>query len=144
MTANFNTIRSAIKTIIQTDADFVYGNVFDYEPEIQLVDKDPFAVVTGSDNESDFANTIENKRLYEFSIKVFVERASRGDQNAEILTTSIVDRLIDTFDQSGTLSVNGVLLVKPSPSAWSYIMADKEYRVAEIKLGVYVWYDTVN
>lgn len=146
MTATFSTIRSAIKSLIQTDPDFVpnNGNVYDYEPDVQTINKDPFIAVIETENDSMFANTTENRREYIFNVKVFVERASRGSENAEILITDIVDRLIDLFDSSGTLGVNGVVLVKASPSSWSYEMGDKEYRVAEIKVGVLVWYDTVN
>lgn len=141
MSANFKNIKAGIKSILIADEDLGSDGVFNYEPSIETLNQDPFAVVVPSENESEFATTTENKRIYGFSIKVFVERASRGVAESELLLMRIIDRLINSFDESSTLSVDGVMIVRAAPSAWSYVLSDKEYRMAEIKLGVLVWYD---
>lgn len=141
MSANFSQIKAGIKNILVADEDLGSSGVFNYEPEIETINQDPFAVVVPSENESEYATSTENKRVYGFSIAVFVERASRGVAESELLLTRIVDRLLNSFDTDPTLSVNGVILTKAAPSGWSYVLSDKEYRMAEIKLGVMVWYD---
>lgn len=141
MSANFKNIKAGIKAILVADTDLGSSGVFNYEPPIEGLNQDPFAVLVPSENESEFANTIENRRVYSFSIRVFVERATRGVAESELLLTRIIDRLINSFDQSDVLSVDGVVLVRAAPSAWSYVLSERDYRMAEIKLGVLVWYD---
>ena len=143
MSANFSTIKAGIKAILEADTDLNQtGQVFDYEPPRQSVTKDPFVIVIASDNEADFGNTIENKRIYGFKILIHVERKERGESAAESLLVDIIDRVINALDQNSTLSVSGVLMVKASPSSWAYLVSDKEYRVAEIRVQAMVWFDT--
>jgi len=136
--ANFATIKAGIVSILQADSDLANGAIYDYEPPLEDVVVDPFAVVFAVDNESEFETTTENKRTYNFLVRIFVERRNRGAGNAETLLTSIVDRLLDEFDQNYTLGVAGVLMTQAAPSAWAYILSDKDYRVAEIKLSTVV------
>lgn len=140
--SSFSNIKSGIVTILQNDDDLDANSVFNYEPSISEITQDPFAVVIPSENESEFGNTAENRRNYAFLIRLFVERNSRGETEAEDLMTAMVDRLINSFDQDITLSVSGVLFTRAAPSSWGYILGDKEYRTADIKLQVNVWYDT--
>lgn len=140
--STFANIKAGIITKLAADTDLSQtGQVFNYEPKIDGIDVDPFAVVVASENENEFETTTENKRTYGFTIRLFVERVSRGNSEAEILLTAMVDRLIQAFDEDYTLGVNGVLFTKATPSAWFYVLADKEYRVAEIKLSTVVSVD---
>lgn len=140
--SNFSNIKTGIVNILAADTDLGgTDQVFAYEPPLQAITTDPFAVVVASDNESEFETTSENKRFYGFIVRIFVERKTRGAEAAEALLTAIVDRLVDAFDQNYTLSVSGVLLTKATPSSWSYVLSDKEYRMAEIKLSTMVSVD---
>lgn len=142
MSANFAGIKAGVKAILEADTDLSgTGQVFDYEPPIEGMSVDPFAVVVASENESEFETTTENKRFYGMVVRIFVERANRGESAAESLMTAIVDRLVQAFDENYTLSVTGVLMTKATPSSWSYVLSDKEYRMAEIKLSTMVSVD---
>jgi hypothetical protein len=135
MTANFNDIRAGIAAILSADTDLSESDqVFQYEPPIDTITADPFAVVVAAESEGEFETTYENKRIYGFTIRVFVERKNRGAGEAETLLTSIIDRLTQAFDQNYTLGVSGVLFTRATPSNWLYVIAEKEYRLAEIKL----------
>lgn len=128
--ADFATLKAKIKTIIVAETNFVEASVFTYEPELTNIAHDPFAVVIASGNDSDFANTSENRRTYAFTIRIFVDR-SRGNQEAEDVLEEIVDNLIDAFDKDFTLT-GSVLIGLAMPSAWGYVDSTKEYRVAEL------------
>lgn len=142
MSANFAGIKAGIKTLLQADTDLsATGQVFDYEPPIEGISVDPFAVVVAAENESEFETTTENMRTYGFVIRIFVENRNRGESAAESLLTAIVDRMVQVFDQNYTMGVSGVLLTKATPSSWSYVVADKMYRMAEIKLSTRVSVD---
>ena len=80
---------------LEADTDLSQGGqVFNYEPPINDISVDPFAVVVASGNESEFETTSENKRTYGFTIRIFVERKQRGESGAESVLTGIVDRLV--------------------------------------------------
>jgi hypothetical protein len=135
MTANFNDIRAGIAAILSADTDLTGSDqVFQYEPNLDGISADPFAVVVAGENEGEFETTSENKRTYGFIIRIFVESKNRGAAAAETLMTSIVDRLVQAFDRNYSLGVSGVLFTRATPSTWAYVLAEKEYRMAEIKL----------
>ena len=138
--ANFASIKTKVVTILEALTNLDSGSVFGYEPEVGEVDQDPFAVVVASGNENDFASSSENKRSYGFSIRLYVERKSRGLENAETLLQTMVDNLINALDQDYTLG-GEVLISKAAPSSWGYILGDKEYRTAEIIVTAEDWYD---
>ncbi len=130
MTANFSTIRAALAAILRADTDLNdAGQVFEYDPEISTISVDPWAVVIASGNLSEF----ETKRTFKFIVKVYADRSSAPD-TAETLLTGIVDRMLDALDADITLGVNGVIFTLAAPSAWSYVLAEKTYRVAEINI----------
>lgn len=139
--ANFATIKAGIKAILVADQDLDTDQVFDYEPSLDALSVDPFATVAAAENESEFETTTENKRLYGFVVRIFVERKQRGEQEAEDLLTAMVDRLVQQFDENYTLGVSGVFLTRATPSAWSYVLGEKEYRMAEIRLSTMVSVD---
>lgn len=139
--ADFSTLLTKIKAKVAAQTNyFAQGSVFDYEPDVGLVTQDPWATVIPSGNENDFASTMENKRSYGFLIRVFVERNTRGNDNAETLLRTIIDVLLDAFDQDYTLT-GTALMVSASPSKWGYVQREKEYRVAEILIQAKTWFD---
>lgn len=139
--ATFASVKAKIISKIEALTDyFASGSVYQYEPEIGEVNQDPFAVIIASGNENDFASSSENRRSYGFTIRIFVERKGRGNSGAETLLQSIIDELIDDFDQDYTLG--GVVLSSlAAPSKWGYILSDKEYRTAEINITARAWFD---
>lgn len=135
MSATFATIKAGIVAKVSADTDLSgTGQVFDYEPPIQGIGVDPFAVVLTMGNESEFETSAENMRRFQFTVRVFVERNTAGESAAEALLTAIVDRLLQAFDEDPTLGVLGVLSTTAAPSEWSYVLSEKEYRVADIRL----------
>lgn len=143
--ADFASLKAKIITKLQTlevNSEVVFGSggVYGREPQLDDVEQDPFVTVTASDNEADFANTSENRRVYGFVIRVFIERAN-DPQTAEDNLTEIIDAVINAFDQDYTLT-GEALLVEASPSVWAYALGTKEYRVAEIRIRSLVYFDT--
>ncbi len=138
--ATFSTILAKIAAIITAQTSyFQSGAVFLYEPEIKDINSDPFASIIPSGNESDYLTTSENKRQYSFVIRIFVERKSRTPAEAETVLRGAIDALLDAFDNDYTLT-GTVLGCRATPSKWGYILADKEYRTADINIscmGVY-------
>lgn len=135
MAQTFASIRAGIAAIVAADSALNGGDqVFQYEPNINGIGVDAFATVVASGNESEFETTSENKRTYAFTIRIFVERKNRGEAAAETLLTEIVDRLTQAFDENYTLGVSGVLFTRATPSSWAYVLAEKEFRMAEIQL----------
>ena len=140
--STFSTIKAQIISKVQAQTSYFDTDaVYNYEPEIGDVIKDPFAVVIASGNENEFASSSENKRQPGFIIRVFVERKQRGVSSAESLMVSIMDALVDVFDQDFTLG-STVLISKAAPSRWGYVLGDKEYRTAEITIQTQSWFNT--
>lgn len=139
--ADFATIKAKVKAkVVAQTTYFADGSVFDYDPEIDGITQDPFAIVVASANDNEYASSSENKRTYAFSVRIFVERNSRGNSNAEGVLQSIVDALIDAFDQDYTLG-GTVLTALAAPSRWGYVLGSKEYRVAEVTIKAKTWFD---
>ena len=141
--SNFSTLKSKIVTRVETLTDYFAssGAVFNYEVDPAQVLTDPFVIVIASGNESDFGNTVENRRVYSFTIRVYLERQSRSPEDTETLMVSIIDDLIDKIDQDQTLT-GSALIIKAAPSSWGYVLSDKEYRVADVVVEATVWFDT--
>lgn len=140
--ADFSTIKAKVKAkVVGLSSYFDSSSVFDYEPDIGEVHADPWATVITSGNENDFASTGDNKRTYAFNIRVFVKRGStRTKSEAETLLQSIIDDLIDAFDQDFTLG-STVLISRAVPSRWGYVDAVDEYRTAEVNVRAQTWFD---
>ena len=143
--ADFASLKAKIITKLQTlevdsevvfDTDGVYGR----EPKLDDIVQDPVVTVTASDNESDFINTSENRRIYAYVLRIYIER-NQDAQTAEDNLTEIVDAVIDAFDQDYTLT-GEALLVEAAPSLWAYSQGVKEWRVAEIRIRAKVDFDT--
>lgn len=129
--ALFETIITKLVAKVKEHADFDDTNVFTYEPRVGDVEVDPFITITPSGNENEWVNNAENRRTYSFKIRVFIERQNRGNASADAAMRNIIDSLIDLFDLDYTIG-GSVIMARAAPSAWAYVLGDKEYRSAEI------------
>lgn len=136
------------KIVAILNANDLIGDVYDYE--VQEFAADPCATVIPSANESDYRTTTANRRIYSFSVMLWVKRGGefRADDVAEDVLTDLVDSVIDDFDRYYTFGTGspGAALVLPTgytmikvealPSAWVYLGREMAYRGAEINIRV--------
>lgn len=132
------------KIVAMLTANQLIQQVYDYE--VDNFAADPCATVVASANESDYRTTTANRRVYAFSVQLWVKRTgdNRGEQKAETVLTDMVDSVLDDFDRYFTLGTGspGDPLVLPTgytmvkveamPSAWIYSQRETLYRGAEI------------
>ena len=140
----FENLLQKIKTLLETND--LLQRVYDYETSES--DGFPFATITPSANESDYASTTENRRTYAFNIRLFAERAGQTSAGpADLAMRELVDSTLDLLDSnytlSGTTAKTGytVMFSRATPSIWGYAGGKMEYRVAEIKIQVIVLVD---
>jgi hypothetical protein len=129
------TIKNKIMTILRADTDLDTDAVFDYEPNLSEIQKDPFATLVVSGNSSDFLSTNENMRSFGFKISIFIERQQRGVDTAETLMGAMISRILGALDDDYTLT-GTVLTSRAAPSEWGYANETKEYRVGTISFEV--------
>jgi hypothetical protein len=150
-------LKNKIMAILQ--ANTLFQEVYDYE--VQDFGGDPVATIQPSANESDYRSTSDNRRMYAFSLQLWVKRgykdSNRNEKQAENTLTDLVDSVVDDFDRyftlgqssTGTLALPSgyqIVKVQATPSAWFY--ANREpgvlYRAAEVILRVEVDVDVFN
>lgn len=140
----FENLIQKIKSLLESNS--LIQRVYDYETAES--DGFPFATITPSANESDYSSTTENRRIYAFNIRLFVERAGQinpgpADSAMRELVDSVLDLLDSNYTLSGTTTKTGytVMFSRAMPSSWAYAGREMEYRVAEIKVQVIVLVD---
>lgn len=114
------------------------ANGYDYEA-VQL-DASPVYTLTPSVNESDYVTTTENRRVYAFMLRLFVERQSGATEEytAEAAMRELVDEVLDDLDKNHRLSGMDTkpgycyLYMEAAPSVWGYAGREAEYRMAEV------------
>ncbi|HLB57765.1 MAG TPA: hypothetical protein VJL60_03015 [Gammaproteobacteria bacterium] len=127
-------LNEKLKTILEANTKI--QEVYDWEKE--QFNGDPVATLSAASNESNYATTSENVRVYSFSIKLFVNRNNRTDQDSERIMRELVDTVVDDLDKNYTLTgINNpagktLLFIEAIPSAWGYVELDGIYRMAEI------------
>lgn len=140
-------LSTAIVAIIQGSgiADIKTTNVFGY-PKSRFDGYPAITVYPAQNVDTSFADTQRNRRTYVFSIRVYQERAERGEEAAERIMRGLVDSLVTLFDanpylnasiidddSTGTLEGRG--FCRPIPSSWAFIQGEQtDTRVAEILL----------
>lgn len=120
------------------DQNSLVAEGYDYE-RTQL-EATPVYTLTPSVNESDYVTTTENRRVYAFMLRLFVERQSGSDEEktAEDAMRELVDSVLDDLDKNHRLSGMDTktgyqyLYMEAAPSVWGYAGRESEYRVAEI------------
>lgn len=133
-------LKEKLKSILT--ANTLIQEVFDWE--VEKFTGDPVATLTPSANEAHYSTTTDNRRIYAFIIRLFVERTSRKDQDAERIMTTLVDSVIDDIDKNYTLT--GIvpptgytmLFVEATPASWGYVGREEVYRAAEIVVKCHV------
>lgn len=126
-------------------ANTLFQEVYDYETA--EFGGDPVVTVTPSANESDYRTTTANRRVYAFTLRLWVKRSDpRSDSEAEAVLTDLVDSVIDDFDRFYTLGTGSpgsalqvntgytMIMVQAAPSAWFYSNRETLYRGAEITI----------
>lgn len=106
----------------------------------------PAAIITPSEDESDYETTTENLRVYVFNIDLFYEIPSSGISSALDALYDLADDVMDAFDQDQTLS--GISLpsrytmvgIEPSSGAWSQV-PDKKLLTKTVKLRIKISVD---
>jgi len=130
-----------IKSILSSND--LLENVYNYEASD--MSGTPIATFTPSANESDYSTTTENRRVYAFNIRLFVNRLSgeQNEYNADAAMRQLVDSVLDDFDKNHRLTGLGTktgycyLYLEALPSQWGYAGAENNYRVAELSLRVH-------
>lgn len=136
---------TTLKSILTSNT--LIQSVYDYERA--NAEGTPFATITPSANENDYATTTENRRVYAFLIRVFVERAGQSNYpQAETTTRSLVDSVLDDLDKNYQLTGLTIpagytfLFMEAAPSQWGYVGREQEYRVAEVTVRCHFYVDT--
>lgn len=127
----FKEIRLAIQSVLLTSTKV---------QKVYLTDRTrfegfPVAVITPSENETDYGSTCKDRRVFVFKVKVYYPITSEDKQEVEELAfQDVVDELIVLFNKRALLDPV-VDWVEPIPSAWSYEeRGEGLYRMAEIGL----------
>jgi hypothetical protein len=139
MAKTFETLRDKLVTKLQAIADIQEVKT---EPTAEFAGY-PACSVYPSDQESDYQNTVQNERYYNFVIPVFYETASTGVGDALVALYDLVDQIIDAFDQDPTLT--GIALptgkqmisIEPSTSEWQEV-PERKLLMTNIKLAIRV------
>ncbi len=121
-----------------------------YNFEASKLDGFPALTITPSANESDYTSTTENRRVYSFVIRLYVERLSgnTAESVCESTMRQLVDTVLNTLDHAYGMSTldpqTGYLFLKMSaaPSQWGYAGVSSQLRVAEIKVTLHFDVDT--
>lgn len=136
---------TTLKAIL--NANSLIQSVYDYERADS--DGTPFATLTSSANENDYATTTENRRIYAFLIRLFVERDGQSTpEQAENTMRALVDSVLDDLDKNylltGLTQNSGytLLFTEAAPSQWGYVGREQQYRIAEITVRCHFYVDT--
>lgn len=110
----------------------------------------PFLTITPSANENEYSTTTENRRVYAFVIRLYVERGSGNDAERACENTmrEMVDTVLDTIDKNYNMTTLETqtgytpLLMSAAPSQWAYAGRENVMRVAEIRVQLHFDVDT--
>lgn len=126
-----NVVDVAAKIILILEGITQLNAIYEYDPGSAPEGKFPFATVTFEGTTAEFGDTIRNKRIYTFAIKVYQERlnAAFGNQKADRIIREIADSIITAFDNNTTLD-GLVQMVEPISAETDYI----EREVGDIRV----------
>jgi len=143
----FSVIRDKIETklgtisSIQEVKDFPSGNFSGF----------PAAMVTTTRNEAEFETTMENKRIYVFTVFLLQEIESQGESSARKIIEGVVDDVIKSFDEDerltglqadlDTASSNETVIVSYPLLSDIYTDPDTKYVIGEIEIRVVISFD---
>jgi hypothetical protein len=129
----FSTIRTAIIDKINSPA--ITKIQVAYRSDRSTFSGFPAAVVSPSENQSDYSSTADDRRAYVFKIRVYYPVQSESEQDtADIALEEALDEMINAFRQRGSLGT-ACDWVEPIPSVWQYEeRGESIYRMAELTL----------
>lgn len=121
-----------------------------YDYEASSLEGFPALTLTPASNENAYATTTENRRVYAFTVRIYVLRPSTpaGERATENTIRELVDSVLDTIDKNhSTLSVASqtgytFLFMRAAPSQWGYAGRENQMRAAEIQVRVEYDIDT--
>jgi hypothetical protein len=140
---SFARLQPQIKTLLETITELQEVSEF---PKLKYSGF-PAACIYPSDNTADYETTVENLRVYAFSVILFYETKEGGIVEAMQALRGLVDSVIDKFDQedykgsdSRTIGMNlavgyTFLNILAHPARWGEI-PDEQLLTAEISVKV--------
>lgn len=134
----FDKISTALMTLLSANA--LIQSFYNYEAS--KMEGFPSLTLTPSANENAYATTTENRRVYAYVVRIYVERGSGSAAEAQCEDTmrELVDTVLDDLDKSYNItSIAGqsgytFLFMNATPSQWGYVGRENEMRVAEITI----------
>ena len=140
----FQALRNQVKVVLEGVSSI--QEVRDYPSE--AFGGYPAAMVVTTRNESEFQTTIENKRIYVFTIFLIQLIEKKNERQARRIIEGVVDDVIDTFDQDQLLSGvslpanETMIIVRPALSEiYVWESSGTRYIVAEMELGITVQFN---
>src|SRR3990167_6317278 len=142
-------LKDKIIAMLQGQTATQLQEVYDYE--VAEFGWDPAATLTPSAESADYRTTSANRRVYAFSLILWVKRGgTRDDKEAEGVLTDLVDSVTRLFDKYYTLgsgspgsalvSETGYTMIKVEavPGEWFYSQRNDLYRGALITVRCHV------
>lgn len=116
-------LRSQLQTLLQSMVD---GNGAAYFVEVSKAPKIrfsgyPSAHIVPSDAPGAYETNIENTRVYAFTVRLFYETKVIGIEKALENLESLVDTVMDTFDEEDLKAGSARTLGQNTPSKYTYI-----------------------
>lgn len=135
----FDKISNSLKAALSLSG---IQSVYDYEAS--NFEGYPALTLTPANNESAYSTTTENRRVYAFTARIYVQRGSDAATLAESENTmrELVDSVLDAIDKRySSLSIASqtgytFLFMHAAPSQWGYAGGANELRVAEVLIKV--------
>lgn len=140
-------LKNKIKAIVAANTKI--QEIYDYE--VAQFGGDPVATLTPSADRADYRTTSANRRVYAFSLIIWVKRAGqRDDKEAEDVLTELIDSVTRTFDKYYTLGSGSpgsaltletgytMIRVEAVPGEWFYSNRETLYRGAELTIRCHV------
>jgi hypothetical protein len=121
-------------TLIPSCTTIRAANIYDYE--VADLAGFPAVTITAQDMTAQILDNTRNERIYNFTIRVFIERQKQnfGASKAETILRLIADDLIDKIDQDSTFGGNAID-VKPFNAKFGYVDRElQNIRVVEVSL----------
>lgn len=137
MPSTFITVRDKIKTKLEDISDI---QVVETYPTTDFSGY-PACAIYPNDQESDYQNVVQNERRYTFVVSVFYETTATENSIALDALFSLVDQILDSFDQDQQLSgislPSGkmIIAVEPTTSTWGQV-EDRKLLMTNINLVV--------
>lgn len=142
----FDKVSNALLTLLS--ANTLIQSKYDFEAS--KLEGFPALTITPSESENEYSTTTENRRVYSFVVRLYVERSSgnNAEQTTEKTMRQLVDTVLDTIDKNHS-SLNAAsqtgytfLMIRATPSRWGYAGRDNVMRVAEVRISVEYDVDT--